>query len=155
MSTPEERLRKKVDELAREMEERERVKQGEEIKHRASLANKSLRASTTGRKFHRRAQQLRDATERRIYLGFDYERREGMPIQGFDLMVGRLYGLRAYLEEDGWHVRVQGPEGLREYRYATDDEFESAMDTLLEVIVGAALEALMRGKDQSAPEWSP
>lgn len=154
MSTPEERLRKKAEDLARELEERERFKQGEEVKRRASLANKSLRTSTMGRKFHWRAQQLRDATERRIYLGFDYERREGMPIQGFDLTIGRLYGMRAYLEEDGWHVRVQGPEGLREHQYATDEELESAMDPLLEAIVAVALEALMRGKDQSAPEWS-
>lgn len=153
MSTPEERLRQKAEGLAREIEERERLKQEEEARRRASLAGRAQRTSTMGRKFHRRAQQLRDATERRVFIGFDYERRESMPVQGFDLRMGRLYGLRAYMDDDGWHVRVQDAGGVTEQVYKTDEEFEAMLDPLLEGLIGAALEALMKGKDQPAPEW--
>jgi len=97
---------------------------------------------------------MRDATEYQIYIGFDYERRERVPIQGFDLRTGRLYGVRAYLGDEGWKARIQGPEGVTEETYNTDEKFEAVMEPLLEKFVGAALEALLRGKDQPAPEWS-
>lgn len=38
--------------------------------------------------------------------------------------------------------------------YNTDEEFEAVVEPLLEKLLGVALEALLRGKDQPAPEWS-
>lgn len=153
MSTPEDRLRQMGERLAKEAEAQELLKQEDAARRRAVQTERAMRATNMGRKFHRRATQLRDATRYNVYIGFDSERRESVPVQGFDLRLGRLYGLRAYLGDIGWRVRVQDADGVTETIYKTDEAFEAVMDPLLEKLVGAALEALLRGKDQPAPEW--
>lgn len=153
MSTPEERLRQMGEQLAKEVEAQELLREEDAARRRAAMTDRAMRATNMGRKFHRRAMQLRDATRYNVYLGFDYERRESVPVQGFDLRLGRLFGLRAYLGDHGWRVRVQDTDGVSETMYKTDEAFEASMDPVLEKLVGAALEALLRGKDQPAPEW--
>jgi hypothetical protein len=136
-----------AEKLAREVEAQELLKQEEAARRRATQTERALRASSIGRKFHHRTLRMRDATGYQIYIGFDYERRESVPIQGFDLPIGRLYGIRAYLGDEGWKARIQAPAGVVEETYATDEEFQAVMEPLLEKLVAAALEALLRGKE--------
>lgn len=61
MSTPEERLRQKAEQLAREIEVQELLKQQEVARRRATQTERALRATALGRKFHHWTLRMRDA----------------------------------------------------------------------------------------------
>ncbi len=142
LSTPEERLRKKREELVSEMNRQEKERENGRQQQVESLATRKQLASLLQEQYSKRAAELRDAGGFSIHAATE-------PLgdgEGFRIRMGRLYSLEAMRGEDSWVVKVTNAEGVSEVEY-DDEEFVKAVDELLEPLVEDAMEALAADKD--------
>jgi len=148
VSTPEERLRKRAEELVRHPPETpaQRAARAQQ-EHRET--GKRLRS--VGQAYFKRAETIVGATNARIYHTLRYSTRG--TAAGFTLEVGHYPLVQAWIEGDGWYVTVRSRgTGLSHAAYASDDVFLAAMDVLLEPLVASALDALASGAEPPASD---
>lgn len=122
MSTPEERLRRKAEEM---------ISRHLEHWQRANLLRDD---------FYLRAQQLVTATGFLIPVTDSQMLESGK--HGFKIIVGRASecGIEALLDGDGWHARIRIRDQESEERFGADNEFLGERDRILELMVGAHLD---------------
>ncbi|HLJ59282.1 MAG TPA: hypothetical protein VKZ50_06095 [bacterium] len=148
VSTPEERLKKRAEDLLKHPPETPAQRAA-----RAKQENKQAgeRIRSVGQVYLKRAETLIRATNARIY----HRLRHSAPgtTEGFTLEVGHYPFVQAWIEGEGWYVTVRSRrDGLSHFRYASNQAFLDAMDDLLEPLVASALEALASGVERPAPE---
>ena len=155
MSAPEERLRKRAEELLKHPPE---MPAHHAARERQEYRQKRLRLHCAGQAYLKRAETLIEATNARIYHLLRYAEPEetlGVTLEaGFTLGVGRYPVMQAMMNGDGWDVTVYN-RGTKPFTraYASDDAFGSAMDDLLEPLVASALEAVVSGAEIPAVDW--
>lgn len=149
MSTPEERLKKRAEELFKHLPETPAqiaAREQQEIRQTAR------RLRNVGEAYLKRAETLIDVTRARIFHELDYSKPGTRP--SFTLKVGTFGVLQATVEGDGWLVTVRrrGPGGVSTRTCSSDDAFLGVKDDLLETLVASALAALASGIEQPAPD---
>jgi hypothetical protein len=148
VSTPEERLKKRAEELLRHPPETPAQRAA-----RAQQENRETdqRLRSVGQAYFKRAETLVSATNALIYHNLRYSTRG--TATGFTLEVGHYPLVQAWIEGGGWYVTVRSRgTGLSHAGYSSDDAFLAAMDELLEPLVASALEALASGVEPPASD---
>lgn len=154
MSIPEERLKKRAEELLKHPSETldERA-----VREQLAYRQTRQRLHNAGRAWLRRAETLIEATNARIYHDIRYAEPgqcESFTLEvSFTLGVGRYSVMQATMKGDGWDVIVHDHHELITRAYASDDAFCGAMDELLEPLVASALEAIAGGTEIPAVDW--
>lgn len=145
MSTPEERLRQRADELAKQRRAQEAIVREEEAQRRqvetrverlaaACLGTARVLANTTGAPVQ-------------VWLSGGLDPTD----TGFRVRAGTSCTLVARLSDRGWEVVTHAPGGDLTSVYATDQDFEHAHEALLEPVIAGALEALLAQRDTPLP----
>jgi hypothetical protein len=138
-----EHLRKRVEELESDLEERARFLAQRE----ARLRDLEERVERVAAECFNIAQAFVESTEQPILL--QLHRKIG-PAR-FRIRAGASYSVVARLTDDRWDVVAHLRSGIRPAAFTTDQEFVQAASTLLEELIGDALVTLMVGRDLLAP----
>lgn len=145
MSTPEERLKERAEELTEQRRAQEAIVRDEETKRRQIEARvKHLAAACLGT-----ARALADTTGAPIQVWLSGGL--GPTEAGFRVRAGTSCTLVARLSEHGWDVVTHAPSGDQSSGYATDQDFEKAQESLLEPVIAGALETLLARRDSPLP----
>lgn len=142
-----EQLRKRVEQLESELQERARFLAARE----ARLRELEQRAHRVGGACLQTAQTLVASTNQPILLQFHVK----IGPARFRIRAGSVYSLMAKLTDAGWDVAVYLRTGVRRAAYATDEEFLQAHTPLLEDVIADALVALLAGRDLFAAAPPP
>lgn len=148
MSTPEDRLRQKAEQLRGEREQRERQDQEQSARDRADLQRRAQEASNEAQTWLKRAEELANATKVRIPIHLDFDLDEG---PGFELRIGTAV-IRAVLEPEGWRVTRFSPAEIGHVQSLPAD-LPSRRDVVVEQMVEQGLHDVMEGRVRPAPEW--
>lgn len=147
MGVASEHLRKRVEELESELQERARFLAQREAK----LQELEERVERLAAHCFDVAQAFVASTEQPILL--QLHRKIG-PAR-FRIRAGSSYSLVARLTEERWDVAAHLHSGIRRAAYATDQEFDEAASAVLEEMIGDALVSLMTGRDLLGPAVPP
>jgi hypothetical protein len=146
VSTPEQRLKKRAEEL-RKHPPATPARHG--VHEQQVNREAGPRFRSVGQAYLERTETLIGATNERIYHHLRYSTHG--TAAGFTLEVGH-YLLEARIEY-GWEVTVRNHgTGMSNLRYSSDAALVGAMDELLEPLVAGALEALMSGEEPPTPD---
>lgn len=149
MSTPEERIRKAVEEKQQEKSITDAKARREEAAREHSLKLLWQRAGTLGEKCKVRARRMADASERLVYVFLEMHKGEAMD-PGFFLSIGRptrgMRGIRLVPKGDGWEVTIHDG-GTQSRTFQDDAHFEGKLDEILEPLVTAAALAVVNEQE--------
>jgi hypothetical protein len=141
MSTPEDRLREKAQELLAQKEARQKQEAEERARRQAELARRVQLARDEARAWLNRLQELIKITRLAIPHLMDDHLNEG---PGFELRVGTAV-FRAILDEQGWRVVQLNPPDLFQGDVSPDD-LSAVRDLVLERMVEVGMKDLIDGK---------
>jgi hypothetical protein len=141
MSTPEDRLRKKAQELLAQKEARQKQEAEERARRQAELARRVQLARDEARLWFNRLEELIKATGLAIPYFIDDNLNEA---PGFELKVGTAV-FRAILTEQGWRVVQLDPPDLFPGHFPPDD-LSAVRDLVLEQMVEVGMKDLIDGR---------
>ncbi|HET7263306.1 MAG TPA: hypothetical protein VFL28_01465 [bacterium] len=142
-----EQLRKRVEQLESELQERARFLAAREAK----LRELEQRAHRVGGVCLETAQTLVASTNQPILLQFHVK----IGPARFRIRAGSVYSLVAKLTDEGWDVAAYLRTGVRRATFATDEEFLEARMPLLEDVIADAVMTLLAGRDVFSPAPPP
>lgn len=154
MSTPEERIRKAVEQAQREKAEANAKAQQEEAARERTAELVSQRAGALAEKCVTRARELAVASGMVVHIVLEMHEQEKMD-PGFLLRIGRpskgMRGIRVVPKADGWEATIH--DGGTQSRIFPDDAyFERSLDEILLPLVQAAAVAIAKQEEQPGEE---